>query len=414
MKSTIVIVDALSTGNELADAFMARDCDVIHIWQDFSRKTRTEGFIKTINYSGSLESVIERLRPYNIDYVIAGSDSGIALADMLASYMKIKSANSSETTNWRRNKYITHQKLAEKNIRSIKQGKSSSISELIDWAEQQGYPVIVKPLNSGASDGVILCEDKKEVKRAAEKLLGKENLLGYVNEELLIQELIEGTQYFVNTLSWNGQHYVTDIWEQVRSRVREGAYNFEGMHLIDAQEEHAHSLIDYTFETLSALGVAYGAAHNEVILTSNGPVLIECNARLMGASINEPTFNACLGYTQASLCADMYLAPQKFINEYVGKLYKMDSYVSEISLLFKKNGVLVGMPGKDEIEKLSSFSNFFGLPDFKNYVKKTMDTKGLPGFVYLLHKEKEQVVKDFNQILNWQRQDIIYQIIERQ
>ncbi|WP_255443913.1 ATP-grasp domain-containing protein [Serratia sp. ME47] len=414
MKGPIVIVDVLSTGNELAAAFMARGCDVIHIWQDFTRKTRTQGFIETINYAGVLEDLVKRLKPYNIRHIIAGADSGIALADMLASAMGMESANDSETTDWRRNKYISHQKLAENNIRSIKQSKSSSVLELIEWAEQQGYPVIVKPLNSGASDGVTLCENKEEVQHAAEKLLGKENLLGYVNDEVLIQELIEGTQYFVNTLSWNGQHYVTDIWEQVRSRVSGGAYNFEGMHLIDAQEKHAKSLADYTLEVLSALGIAYGAAHNEVILTEDGPVLIEANARLMGASINDTTFNACLGYTQVSLCADMYLMPQKFIKQYVGKLYQMKSYVSEISFLFKRDGILVAMPRRNEIEQLNSFSNFFSLPEFKQWVKKTADTKGLPGFAYLLHKDKHQVERDFNQILNWQQQDMIYQIVDSQ
>lgn len=74
-------------------------------------------------------------------------------------------------------------------------------------------------------------------------------------------------QYFVNTLSWNGKHHVTDIWEQIRSRLEGGAYNFEGMHLIPGDEDLAHRLASYTCEVLSALGVNYGAAHSEVIMT---------------------------------------------------------------------------------------------------------------------------------------------------
>ncbi|MHC5174567.1 ATP-grasp domain-containing protein [Serratia rubidaea] len=412
MKNTIVIIDALSTGNELAAAFMSRGCDVVHIWQDFSRQTRTQGFVETINYAGSLDDLIQQLGPYDIRYVIAGADSGIALADMLASAMGIPAANDPETTDWRRNKYISQQKLAEKGIRSIRQCKASSAAELVSWAELNGYPVIVKPLNSGASDGVTLCESGEDVQRAAEQLLGKENLLGYVNDELLIQELIDGTQYFVNTLSWHGQHYVTDIWEQVRSRVSGGAYNFEGMHLIDAQETYARALATYTLEVLSALGVDYGAAHNEVILTAEGPVLIETNARLMGASINDVTFSACLGYTQVSLCAAMYLAPQDFIDRYVGTHYRMHAYVSEISFLFKRDGVLEAMPGKRAIERLPSFSNFFALPRPGQRVTRTADTKGLPGFAYLLHQDQSQLTRDFNQILAWQQRDDIYRIVD--
>lgn len=412
MRNTIAIVDALSTGNELAAAFMAQGCEVIHIWHDFTRQTRTQGFTETINYTGSLDEVITRLGKWPVRYVIAGSDSGIELADMLASAMGIAEANDPETTAWRRDKYQSHQQLAKNGIRSIRQCKSSSTEELVNWANSCGYPVIVKPLNSGASDGVTLCENAAQVAEAAARQLGKKNLLGYINEELLIQELIEGVQYFVNTLSWQGQHYVSDIWEQIRSRVDGGAYNFEGMHLIDSQTPQALSLTAYTAEVLSALGLEYGAAHNEVILTESGPVLIEANARLMGASINA-SFAPCLGYTQVSLCADMYLKPETFIDRFPGRDYRLQSHVSEISFLFQRDGWLNAMPGREAIEQLPSFSNFFGLPAVGQHVSQTRDTKGLPGFVYLLHEDQSRVMEDFDKILGWQRQDKIFEIIDQ-
>lgn len=412
MREVVVIVDALSTGNELATAFMRSDCDVVHIWNDFSRETRTHGFIETIKNSGPVEELVSRIAKYPVRYVIAGADSGIELADLLASNMNIVEANESKTTDWRCNKYASHQRLAEKNIRSIRQFKSSSVEALVNWAEQRcGFPVVVKPLNSGASDGVTVCDNASEVRQAAKNLLGEKNLLGYVNEEVLIQELIDGVQFFVNTLSWKGQHYVTDIWEQVRSRVAGGAFNFEGMHLIDANEAKAKSLSEYTGDVLSALGINYGAAHNEIILTQDGPVLIEANARLMGASINEQSFSTCLGYTQVSLCADMYLAPEVFLSSFVGKCYQLKAHVSEVSFLFKRDGWLAGMPGKEMIKKLESFSNFFGLPELGQQVTKTADTKGLPGFVYLLNQDKIKVKKDFRQVMALQKQNKIYNIL---
>jgi len=410
--NTVAIVDALSTGNELAKKFMESGYRVVHVWNDFTRQTRVSGFVETIKYEGSCEQIVSRLRKYDIRYVIAGSDSGIELADMLASMMGIVEGNSPETTAWRRNKYHSHQVLAENGLRSIKQFKSSSAEALVNWANECcGYPVIVKPLNSGASDGVTLCENAKEVAQAAAKQLGQKNLLGYVNEELLIQELVDGVQYFVNTLSWNGKHHVTDIWEQIRSRVNGGAYNFEGMHLIPGDEPTAHLLSSYACDVLSALGVNYGAAHNEIILTSEGPVLIEANARLMGASINEESFTRCLGYTQVSRCVEMYLEPGRFLNELVGKDYRLLSGVSEVSFLFTGDGLLAGMPAREAIENLPSFSNFFGLPTLGQQVKKTTDTKGLPGFVYLVNDNKTQLEQDFQQILTWQSEGKIFDII---
>lgn len=411
MSKTVVIVDALSTGNELAKKFIDSGYQVIHVWNDFTRQTRVSGFVETIEYHGSCEAIISRLSHYTVRYVIAGSDSGIELADMLASRMGIVESNDPETTAWRRDKYESHQRLAELGLRSIRQFKSSSVDELISWANNCGYPVIVKPLNSGASDGVTLCENAAEVERAANQQLGQKNLLGYVNQELLIQELVDGVQYFVNTLSWNGKHHVTDIWEQIRSRLEGGAYNFEGMHLIPGDEDLAHRLASYTCEVLSALGVNYGAAHSEVIMTKEGPVLIEANARLMGASINEESFTACLGYTQVSRCVEMYQQPDHFVGQFAGKDYQRLSGVSEVSFLFTHDGLLVGMPGRAAIEHLPSFSNFFALPTFGQRVKKTSDTKGLPGFVYLVNDNQKQLSHDFEQIINWQRKGEIFDIV---
>lgn len=173
MSKTVVIVDALSTGNELAKKFMGSGYQVIHVWNDFTRQTRVSGFVETIEYHGSCEAIISRLSHYTVRYVIAGSDSGIELADMLASRMGIVESNDPETTAWRRDKYESHQRLAELGLRSIRQFKSSSVDELISWANNYGYPVIVKPLNSGASDGVTLCENAAQVERAANQQLGQ-------------------------------------------------------------------------------------------------------------------------------------------------------------------------------------------------------------------------------------------------
>lgn len=44
-------------------------------------------------------------------------------------------------------------------------------------------------------------------------------------------------------------------------------------------------------------------------------------------------------------------------------------------------------------------------------VKRTEDTLGLPGFVYLLHDDKKIIEEDLQKILLWQRNGEIFEII---
>ena len=83
--------------------------------------------------------------------------------------------------------------------------------------------------------------------------------------------------------------------------------------------------------------------------TDKGPVLIELNARLMGASIDDSAFIEALGYTQAQLLALAYIHPQKFINKYVNQNYNIFKNLSEVSFLFHKDGILKDFPKKEII-----------------------------------------------------------------
>jgi biotin carboxylase len=126
---------------------------------------------------------------------------GVELADKLIDNLSITNACNPKTTHYRRNKYAMHECLRNNNLSSIKQFKSNNKNKIVDWClNHKTWPIVIKPLNSAASDGVTICESIDEVKTAIEKILNQENRLGIKNEEILAQEFLNGTQYFVNTV----------------------------------------------------------------------------------------------------------------------------------------------------------------------------------------------------------------------
>jgi glutathione synthase/RimK-type ligase-like ATP-grasp enzyme len=69
----------------------------------------------------------------------------------------------------------------------VKQIKSQSFEEVQHWIETElkatagDFKVIVKPIESAGSENVALCGNPEEVKVAFDKILGKINGLGLVN-----------------------------------------------------------------------------------------------------------------------------------------------------------------------------------------------------------------------------------------
>jgi hypothetical protein len=78
-------------------------------------------------------------------------------------------------------------------------------------------------------------------------------------------------------------------------------------------KEKINIIADYTFKVLDALGIAYGAAHTEIMwVEGRGPVLIETGARLNGG-IDLSAYTMALGYNQLSLLMESILSPKNFL-----------------------------------------------------------------------------------------------------
>ncbi len=413
LENMICIVDAYSTGKKLAAEFNKFGKKCIHIKSSKSNANdpKRKEFIEEFLFEGSMYHLENLIRKFNPTHIIAGSEMGVELADKLVASFHISNACDPNTTQLRRNKYHMQERLKEIGIPSIRQFKSKSVDEIMEWAENLGtWPIVIKPLNSAASDGVTICENTFEIQFAFQRIFNQENKLGIKNEEVLAQEYLEGTQYFVNSVSWEGKHYISDIWIQNRRRLEGRAFLFESMSLCPSLGAIETELREYTIKVLNALNLSHGAAHNEIMWTKEGPILIELNARLMGASMDDSSFISALGYTQAQLLALAYVSPHEFINNYAEKNYRLFKKLSEVSFIFHKNGIIKDFPKKNKIENMESFHCFNGLPEMGSYVKKTEDTIGLPGYVYLLHEDKEIIENNLNEILTWQHNNEIFDI----
>ncbi|MEV5886424.1 ATP-grasp domain-containing protein [Streptomyces sp. NPDC052020] len=422
--SRICVVDGISTGLHLARELRARGVDCGHVasapaYLGVPRTPAGRDLYSAefaLDDSGgeeSFERLVRELRLWGPRFVVAGSEPGVELADRLGTALGIRETNAAATTPWRRDKYAMHERLREAGVPHARQIRTADRAALAGWLDGHGrYPVVVKPVDSSCSDGVQVCEDAAQALAAFDALIGQRNRLGRVNNEVLGQEFLEGTQYFVNTVSWAGAHLTSDIWRLDRRRRPGGAYLFESMTLQPAEGLVESALRTYVEAALDALGFAYGAAHCEVMWTASGPVLVEANARLMGASIDTESFTRALGHTQTGLLAEAYTDPERFRQRLDADPYTLREHLAEASFLFSRSGTLTGFPGRARIKALPSFHSFVGVPEPGTPVTETVDTLGTPGYAYFLHPDRSVVESDARAVRQWQREDSLFTISE--
>jgi len=75
-----------------------------------------------------------------------------------------------------------------------------------------------------------------------------------VNEDVLLQEHMTGTEYVVDTVSFDGRHSVTDMLKYKRVRYGDGMAVYDSVEWIPFDKEKYSDLIEYGLGALDAIG----------------------------------------------------------------------------------------------------------------------------------------------------------------
>lgn len=398
----IVIVDGYSTARELVREINLHGGVCFHVRSVEKPPARLAAafdaspYKEDLGYCGSIEEAAEKLKPYNIQAVVAGSEPGVEYAEALAHHMGFPT-NDPALAKARRNKYDMAKAVERAGLAGARQEKVSSGDEAVAWAASQGtWPIVVKPVESAGSDGVVVCNSLDEVKKAADSALNQNNLLGIDNSAVLVQTYIDGDQYFVNTISIAGAHTVTDAWRMTLRPIPGFSNAMEEWFLLDPEEADAKSLIAYTKQVLDAIGVINGPAVSEVRLSSNGPALIETGARLNGPTMErDPYISAGLQGTQATALAQQLVAPDMFAANWLSKGgYSRAKQFATSFFIFKGKGVVQSTDGLETLKELKSYHSNYRPLKAGDDVTLTTDTVGRGGVVYWLADDPAQLQED--------------------
>jgi hypothetical protein len=358
------------------------------------------------------------LQGYELVAISCESDSGLVDAERLGELLKLKHHNGINEA--RRNKYLMLEAVGAAGLPVVQQRLCSAVEEACEFARELGMGeqakcVVVKPIRGVASDDVFLCKDLASVQLAFKTIHGS-TVFGSPREKhktVLVQEFAVGQEFAIDIVSKDGQHKVAAIWIYDKRPANGASFVYYSTQLYDG--ELAPAIYDYAVKSLDALGLRWGLTHVEVIITDDGPRLVEVNCRQHNMDF-APLTMGCVGYNAWDMLLAAYLggnAPSSYPAEYEKQRIDWDLLPdipstringAMVHLVNYAGGTLTGVneAALMEIQNLESVLDlevYGSFLEMGNDITPTTDIRSDAGWVQLLNPDEEAFQRDFDRII---------------
>jgi hypothetical protein len=201
------------------------------------------------------------------------------------------------------------------------------------------------------------------------------------------------------------------VWVYDKRSVNGAAFVYFGCVPIDSNSPEAKILISYTHRVLDALGLKNGPSHGEIMMTPDGPCLVEMNCRAHGGDGNWRPLCRALngGYSQVESSADAYLDKAAFFALPDKPPSPFKAAGQEVILVSFSRGVVKSTPGFELIKQLPSFVYLETGVKPGTKVEPTIDLFTGIGSVILMHHDTETLNRDVEKIRHLEKANLLFE-----
>ena len=177
----------------------------------------------------------------------------------------------------------------------------NKLNTLSDIKENIQYPCVVKPTDNAGNRGVCFVGNEDELIEAYEYSL-KNSRSG----DVIIEEYMEGHEVSVEIIVVNSQVHIIAITDKQTLGV---PYFVEIGHSQQSQlsPEDIVKIKDLATRAVTAIGIDNSPAHVEIMLTADGPKMVELGARLGGGCITTHLVPLSTGVNMVKAVIDLSL-----------------------------------------------------------------------------------------------------------
>lgn len=215
-----------------------------------------------------------------------------------------------ETAQWSTDKYQMKQRFLEGGVPCARGRLIAKVEE----ADDLYYPLIVKPRDNSGSRGVKLCRNKEELQEAMQEALQYSHL-----DTVLVEEYIEGQEYSIEGLHYEGKSEVIQFTEKTTT---EFPYNVELAHKQPANltENQKNDIRELVSKIANCMHFENCLSHTELKINERGIFIIETSPRLGGDYITSTLVPLSTGINMEDLL--LHIALGEKVDTQTGRVEK--------------------------------------------------------------------------------------------
>ncbi len=237
-------------------------------------------------YDGDFGALVKLVSSYDPVGIVAGNERGVELTAQLVETLMPHIANAPGSAAAQRHKGDMARALEKAGVPGPETISTADPEEVAEWIVRKGLdgkPLIVKPPHSAGTDNVHRIPPGGDWRRCFTHILGQVNGFELRNDTVIVQEYLEGLEYIVDLYSVDGRHGLVDtcVYAKHDRGPRIGIYDIADF--LPPGHPDVAVLADYTMRAADAVGIRNGSTHAEVVMTADGPRLVELAARYSGS-----------------------------------------------------------------------------------------------------------------------------------
>lgn len=223
------------------------------------------------------DEVLEAAKKYKINGILTTSDYPVRVVAYVCSELGLNGLQS-RSAEIATNKFLLRECLKKNNIVVPQYFKISNVHEIDNLKGKLKFPLIIKPVDSSASRGVKKIETQSDLQQSFHETQHYSK-----SGDVIVEDFVEGREYSVEALTAFGITQIVAITEKT-TKGETSSYYVEDRHVIPAnvKDEDLQNIKSMVLQAIQATGINNSASHTEIMLSPNGPVIIEIGARLGG------------------------------------------------------------------------------------------------------------------------------------
>lgn len=317
--------------------------------------------LNTKDVEGHIKFAVENKEKYNIVGAFAGADVARTVAG-ITNKLGLPGV-SEETALVSNNKWLMKQRWIKDGVPTPYAVEVKTLQEAEEAINKVGLPCMVKAIDNAASRGTKKIYKIEELKDAFEDACKNST-----TKTALLEEFVEGEEQSVETVIYEGKQYrfgIADRHYDMNPLPIETGHTNPSQLPKQIQEE----IYKVVKQASDSLGITWGPAKADMILTKKGPMILEMPARLSGGFHSQYTTPISSGMNPIRFTLALCTGKGLDLESYKRK----KDFVAQCKAIFPEPGTVKSITGIKEALEIDGVDHVFmvveegdNIGDYKN------------------------------------------------